>query len=208
MEEKMQNNTQQQIQEVKTTYADPTPLGLLGLAMVTLVASTQKLDITEGLSFVLPWAIFLGAGAQLYASYGDYKRNNSFGATAFAGYGFFWLAVAMSWFIKMGVFGTKLAEAVDVRQLGYAFLGYLLFTVIMTIGALKTTKALFMVFFEINFLFLGLGLSSLGIAAEAMHKLAAWSELIISLNTFYCLAGAVLNPMFGKQVVPLGKAIK
>ena len=57
----------QEIYYTKTLVADPTPLGLFGLAMVTLVASSQKLGLTSGLSLVLPWAIFLGAFVQLIA---------------------------------------------------------------------------------------------------------------------------------------------
>ena len=44
---------------VKMTTADPSGIGLFGLAMVTLVASSQKLGLTDGVSLVLPWAIFL-----------------------------------------------------------------------------------------------------------------------------------------------------
>lgn len=43
---------------VKMTTADPSGIGLFGLAMVTLVASSQKLGLTDGVSLVLPWAIF------------------------------------------------------------------------------------------------------------------------------------------------------
>jgi len=53
--------------KVKVVVADPSAIGLFGLAMVTLVASSQKLGLTEGVSLVLPWAIFLGATAQLLA---------------------------------------------------------------------------------------------------------------------------------------------
>lgn len=49
-----------QVQDIRVTAADPSGIGLFGLAIVTLVASTQKLEWTEGLGFVLPWAIFLG----------------------------------------------------------------------------------------------------------------------------------------------------
>jgi len=75
--------------KIKVEVADPTTLGLFGLAMVTLVASSQKLGITDGLSFVLPWAIFLGGIAQLIAAVFDFKHNNLFGSTAFAAYGLF-----------------------------------------------------------------------------------------------------------------------
>ena len=43
-----------EVQNVKITNADPSALGLFGLAMVTLVASTQILGITECYSFVIP----------------------------------------------------------------------------------------------------------------------------------------------------------
>ncbi len=151
-------------QNVKIVNADPSAIGLFGLAMVTLVASTQKLGITQqGLSFVIPWAIFLGAFAQLFASINDSKRNNTFGTTAFGAYGFFWMGVATSWMINMGVFGETLASNVDTKQLGFAFLGYLIFTIFMTIGAMETHKVLFLIFFFIDLLFLGLTLDSFGI---------------------------------------------
>ena len=38
----------QNVQAIRLSIADPTPLGLFGLAMVTLVASSQKLGITDG----------------------------------------------------------------------------------------------------------------------------------------------------------------
>ena len=70
-------------QEVKISTADPSAIGLFGLAMVTLVASSQKLGLTNGISFVLPWAVFLGGFAQLFACIHDAKHNNTFGTTAF-----------------------------------------------------------------------------------------------------------------------------
>lgn len=191
--------------KVKVVVADPSALGLFGLAMVTLVASSQKLGITSGVSLVIPWAIFLGASAQLMACINDFKHNNHFGATAFGAYAFFWFSMAMSWFIQNGVFGEKLAEAADVKQLGVAFIGYLIFTAFMTIGAMETNKVLFLIFLMIDFLFIGLSCSVLGIAEHAMHNLAAYSELVIALLSFYGCAANVLNNHFGKTFLPIGK---
>jgi succinate-acetate transporter protein len=156
---------------VKIETADPSPLALFGLAMVTLVASTQKMGITEGLSLVIPWAIFLGGLAQMLGCIGDFKRNNIFGATAFGAYALFWWSVAASWMIKMGVFGEELAKAVDTKQLGYAFVGYLIFSLFMTIGSMKNNKILFIIFVFIDLLFIGLSLSILatGSLAEFGH---------------------------------------
>src|SRR5689334_16959959 len=134
--------TSQSQQHVKIVSADPSAIGLFGLAIVTLVASSQKLGITSGLGFVIPWAIFLGAFAQLFACIQDAKHNNTFGMTAFGAYAFFWFGMAASWLIKLGVFGPELATGLDVKQLGFVFLGYLIFTLFMTIGAMETNKVL------------------------------------------------------------------
>lgn len=197
--------TKENITTVKNVTADPSALGLLGLAMVTLVASSQKLGWTEGVSLVLPWAIFLGAFAQLLACIVDFKKDNIFGATAFGGYAFFWLGVGMSWLITLGVFGEKAAATADVKQLGMAFIGYLIFTLYMTIGSLETNKVLLIIFILIDFLFLGLSLSTFGIAEHFAHQLAAWSEFFIAMMSFYGSAAVVLNTHMGRIILPVGK---
>ncbi|MDD3342562.1 MAG: acetate uptake transporter [Sulfurospirillaceae bacterium] len=193
---------------IKVETADPSSLALFGLAIVTLVASTQKLGITDGVSFIIPWAIFLGGGAQLFGCIGDFKRNNVFGATAFGAYAMFWWSVALTWLIKMGLFGVEMAKSADIKQLGYAFLGYLIFSLVMTVGSAKNNKVLFSIFVAIDFLFIGLSLSILssGTLAHFGHTVAAFAELACSLLSFYLCAAAVLNPHFGRVVLPTGKA--
>lgn len=191
--------------KVKIVTADPSALGLFGLAIITLVASSQKLGLTYGVSYVIPWAIFLGASAQLMASINDFKHNNTFGATAFGAYAFFWYAVGFTWLIQNGVFGPTLAATVDPKQLAFAYLGYLIFTIFMTIGAMETHKVLFIIFVLIDFLFLGLSLSTFGIAEHFMHNVAAYSELLIALFSFYGCGAAVLNTHFGRIFLPVGK---
>lgn len=196
-----------QVEERKILIADPTALGLFGLAMVTLVASSQKLGWTTGTSLVIPWAIFLGAGAQLVASLADAKKNNVFGATAFGGYAFFWFAVGMSWMVQGGVFGAKLAESADTKQLAFAFVGYLIFTLYMTVAATATNKVLLAIFVLIDFLFLGLALTNFGIAKEFSHLLAGWSEFGIALLSFYGSAASVFQHHFSRTILPTGKPL-
>lgn len=173
--------------------------------MVTLVASSQKLGLTEGLSFILPWAFFLDGAAQLITCILDSKRNNIFGTAAFGAYGLFWFAVGMSWLIQLGSFGETLAVAYDPKQLGIAFIGYLIFSLFMTVGAMETHKVLSMIFVFIDFLFIGLSLTTLGIAPEFSHHLAAYAELAVALLSFYGSSATVLNGHFGRVVLPVGK---
>ncbi|MDR1678298.1 MAG: acetate uptake transporter [Prevotellaceae bacterium] len=189
---------------IKIEVADPTPLGLFGLAIVTLVASSQKLGITDGLAFVLPWALLLGGIAQFVASMFDFKHNNIFGATAFAAYGLFWLGMGMSWLVKLGCFGDVLASSVDARQLGFVFFGYFILSVVLTISTLKMSKAMFLLMSLICLLFLSLGLDAFD-CGHGWHSVAAYAEMAISLTTFYTMAAKYLSLYFDKQLLCVGK---
>ena len=111
---------------------------------------------------------------------------------------------AFGWATTNGMFGSYAAETFDPRQTGAAFVAYLILTAFMTIGALRTTKVLFFIFLAIDFLFVGLALSAFGVAREATHMLAAISELVISLLSFYCAGANILNNHFGEQFLSLG----
>ena len=190
--------------QIKIMVADPTTLGLFGLAIVTLVASSQKLGITDGLGFVLPWVFFLGGAAQLIAAMFDFKHNNLFGSTAFGAYGLFWLGMGMSWLIKLGCCGETLAASTDVKQLGFIFTGYFILTVLFLISTLKMSKVMFFLLFFIAVLFFGLALDAFG-CGHLWHTVAAYSELVISLLAFYALAAKYLNSFFGKEILCTGK---
>ena len=194
-----------EIQKSQIVLANPTGLGLFGLAMVTMVAASQKLGWTVGLSYVIVYAMFLGATAQLIASIFDFFHNNIWGATVFGAYAFFWYAIATCWMIKMGVFGQALAAATDVGQIGWAFTGYFIFSVFMTIGAMEVNKVIFTIMTLICVLLGALALNAFGIAAHATHAIAAWTELAISLVTFYACSAVVLNTHFGRVFMPMGK---
>jgi len=201
-----QTNSIMDTKQIKIEVADPTTLGLFGLAIVTLVASSQKLGITTGLGLVLPWALFLGGAAQLIASMFDFKHNNLFGATAFGAYGLFWLGMGMSWLVRMGSLGETLAASADVTQMGFVFVGYLIISAIFTISAIKMSKAMFFLLLLIVCLFLGLALEAFG-CGRLWKLLAAYSELGISLLTFYILAAKYLNSFFGRTVLCVGKPL-
>ena len=75
----------------------------------------------------------------------------------------------------------------------------------MTIGAMETHKVLFTIFILINFLFLGLSLSTFGVAEHLTHNIAAYAELLIAIVSFYGCGAAVLNTHFGRTFLPVGK---
>jgi len=111
--------------EMSENVADPTGLGLLGLAIVCFVVSTSRVGWSgPTTSVIIPWAVLLGSLAQLMASYFDFKKNNPFGSVVFGAYGLFWSAMAGVWLIQMGTFGPEIQKGFDVTQLAFAFVGF------------------------------------------------------------------------------------
>jgi succinate-acetate transporter protein len=194
-----------QVTETKIVMADPTALGVFGLAMVTFVAASQKLGLTNGSAYIIPWAMFLGSAAQVWAATVDFKKNNYFGATVLGAYGLFWMAVAMHWAISQGWFGAIDPAKADPSQLAYACFGYFIFSIFIMIAAFETNKVFAAILVLINVLLPSLGLAVLKIMPEIFSPAAAWSELGISLLGFYAAGAIFLNNHFGRVILPLGK---
>jgi len=194
-----------QMTETKIVMADPTALGVFGLAMVTFVAASQKLGLTNGSAYIIPWAMFLGSAAQVWAATVDFKKNNYFGATVLGAYGLFWMAVAMHWAISQGWFGAIDPAKADPSQLAYACFGYFIFSIFIMIAAFETNKVFAAILVLINILLPSLGLAVLKIMPEIFSPAAAWSELGISLLGFYACGAIFLNNHFGRVILPLGK---
>ena len=92
--------------------ADPGPLGLAGFAMTTFVLSVFNAKLVGNAKLgavVLPIALFYGGIAQLLAGMWEFRKNNTFGALAFASYGAFWMSLAA--YDKFVVPGLPAADA-------------------------------------------------------------------------------------------------
>ena len=74
-----------------------------------------------------------------------------------------------------------------------------------TLKGISGNCVLFTIFVLIDFLFIGLTLTSFGIMEHATHMLAAYSELAIAIVSFYGCGAAVLNTHFGRVFLPVGK---
>lgn len=192
------------VNETKIVMSDPTALGVFGLSMVTFVAASQKMGWTSGSVYLIPWALFLGSIAQIWASSIDFKKNNYFGAIVLGAYGLFWIAVAMHWATGLGWLGA-IGDKADPRQLGVACIGYFIFSLFIMVAACEANKVFAAILLLINVLLPSLALSIFGIYPVFFSAVAAYSELAISLLGFYCAGAVFLNSYFGRTLLPLGK---
>ena len=95
----MTENTAQfsKISIVDTT-ANPAPLGLLGFGMTTILLNLHNTGLYGLNTVIIGMGLFIGGLAQIIAGVQEWKKNNTFGATAFTSYGFFWIHFVPSGF--------------------------------------------------------------------------------------------------------------
>ncbi|MDR3539778.1 MAG: acetate uptake transporter [Desulfosporosinus sp.] len=197
-------------QEVKITYsgADPTAFGVLGLAMVCFVASSAKLGFTnpKATALIVVWAALLGGIVQIMAANIDFKKGNVFGGTVLGAYGFFWVGMAFSLSIMNGMFGPGMQAAVDPTMLGMVYIGYLIFSLFITVASFEVNIPFVIMLLLIDILFFSLAAVTFKMGPVAMFaQLAGWSEFIISLVGFYASGAIFYKNFYGREVLPLGK---
>ncbi len=181
--------------------AEPAPLGLIGLAVAALVlASTDlKLASASAKSLMIPWTLFLGATAQLIAGLMEFRRNNVFGATTFTTYSLLWYSVSATLLITIF---TK--APVDVTHYAYGLLGFLVFSIILTVASLMTNKTFVLILLCIDGALAGLVANLL---AQTPGEVVGGFLLLVSVFSFYGAAAILVNSMAGRTVLPLGAPV-
>src|SRR6476660_4437521 len=101
---------------IKDTTSNPAPLGLLGFGMTTVLLNLHNAGLFELNSMIMGMGIFVGGIAQIFAGLQEWKKNNTFGATAFTAYGSFWLSLVALWLLPKTSFGA--AYASDEKSMG------------------------------------------------------------------------------------------
>src|SRR3989442_5868848 len=81
------------ITQLKDTTANPAPLGLLGFGMTTVLLNLHNAGYYELNSMILAMGICYGGLAQIIAGIMEWKKSNTFAATAFISYGLFLLSL-------------------------------------------------------------------------------------------------------------------
>jgi succinate-acetate transporter protein len=148
---------------------------------------------------ILAMGIFYGGLAQIIAGIEEWKKNNTFGATAFMSYGLFWLTlVALLVLPKMG-----LADAPDKTAMAAYLAMWGIFTLVMFIGTLKANRALQLVFATLTILFFLLALGD-ATGNGTITVIAGYEGILCGFLAIYAGLAQVLNEMYKKTVAPLG----
>lgn len=167
--------------------------------MTTILLNLHNTGLFDMDVAILAMGIFYGGIAQVLAGLLEFKKNNTFGLTAFTSYGMFWLSfMAILLLPQMG-----LAKAPDERFPGAWLALWGIFTLFMFIGTLKGARMLQFVFGSLTLLLLLLA------AAHLMHQSslivsAGWVGILCGASACYMAMGEALNETFGRTLLPIG----
>jgi uncharacterized protein len=192
------------VTQIKDTTGNPAPLGLLGFGMTTVLLNLHNAGFYELNSMILAMGICYGGLAQIIAGMMEWKKNNTFAATAFISYGFFWLSlVTMIVLTKLG-WGAPSNETAMAAYL--AMWG--LFTAVMFIGTLRLHVAGQIVFGSLAILFFLLAIGDVTGASVGFKHATGYEGIFCGFSAIYAGLAQVLNELFGKTVLPLGAVKK
>lgn len=177
--------------------ANPAPLGLLGFGMTTILLNLHNADLI-GLSVVIVAMGFaLGGAAQIIAGIMEFKKNNTFGATAFTAYGFFWWSLILIWMNPSG----QIAPA-DAVSMGWYLLLWGVFTLLMFVATLKLNKGLQVVFFSLAILFFLLAAGDFT-GNTTLTRIGGYVGIFCGASAMYCSLAQVINEVYGTTKLPV-----
>ncbi|MER6734528.1 acetate uptake transporter [Streptomyces puniciscabiei] len=181
---------------------DPAPLGLAGFALTTLMFSISNTNLLKEAGAIVPvlgLAAFYGGLAQFAAGLFEFRRGNTFGATAFCSYAAFWLSY---WWIA-----PRLVLAGNTHNaVGLFLLGWAIFTAFMSVAALRVSVAVLAVLapLTLTYLFLAIGAFQSGAQPHAMTQVGGWFGILTGLAAWYAAAATVINDTHGRTLLPVG----
>jgi succinate-acetate transporter protein len=192
------------VTKIQDTTSNPAPLGLLGFGMTTVLLNLHNAGFYALNTMVLGMGVAYGGIAQVIAGIQEWKKGNTFGATAFTSYGLFWLSlVALIMF--PGTAADKTATA------SYFFM-WGLFTLVMFIGTLRLNRALQVVFGTLFVLFFLLMIRDATFTnaldfSKTIGKIAGYEGIVCGASAIYAALAQVLNEVYGKVMLPIGPVV-
>jgi succinate-acetate transporter protein len=179
--------------------ANPAPLGLFAFGITTLLLNLVNSELVEGetISLVLGYGMFYGGLAQFCAAMWEFKKDNTFGATAFASYGAFWMALAL-WHILAD--GGVLYPSSEFKVGFAAYLGvWGMFTALMFVGTLRLSRGLQAIFLSLTVLFV---LLAIGQFNETVHVIAGYEGIVCAFTAIYTGWAILMNDVYKERVLP------
>ena len=184
--------------QLKDTTANPAPLGLLAFGMTTVLLNLHNAGLFPLDTMILAMGIFYGGLAQVIAGIMEWKKNNTFGTTAFLSYGFFWLTLVG--LLVMPVLGWGTTPEISAMVAYLVMWG--IFTGVMFFATLKLNRALQVIFATLTILFFMLAIAD-ATGSILVKQVAGYVGIICGLSAVYTGLAQVLNEVYRRTILPI-----
>lgn len=181
--------------------ANPAPLGLMGFGMTTVLLNLHNAGLYPIDGMILGMGIFYGGLAQVIAGIMEWKKGNTFAATAFTSYGMFWLTLVAILVLPKAGLGVAAPDAATAMPAFLTLWG--VFTAVLFVGTLRISVALQVVFGSLTVLFFLLALGD-ALDSHAITRLAGFEGLFCGASAIYAGLAQVLNEVYRRPIWPLG----
>jgi len=185
------------------TTANAAPLGLMAFGLTTVLLNVHNAGLIPLSGIILAMAVFYGGIAQIIAGIMEWKKNSTFGMTAFLSFGFFWVTFAGLFAFPKWIGSAGLELGATSTALGYYLLAWALFVGLMFVGSLRINRALQFVFLSATVLLLLLAIGE-WTGNEMFTKIAGWEGIVCGLSAVYTSIAQVWNELYDRVVLPLG----
>jgi len=184
--------------QLKDTTANPAPLGLLAFGTTTILLNLHNAGLFPLDTMILAMGIFYGGLAQVIAGIMEWKKNNTFGTTAFLSYGFFWLTLVG--LLVMPVLGWGTTPEISAMVAYLVIWG--IFTGAMFLATLKLNRALQVIFATLTILFFMLAIADVT-GSTLVKQVAGYIGIICGLSAVYTGLAQVLNEVYRRTILPI-----
>ena len=178
-------------------WANPGALGLAGFGFNTILLQLHNLGLIES-AIPLVYGFIWGGLIQIIAGIIDARRGDTFGLTAFASYGAFWIGLSLYFLLQWN--GTL--TAADNSGLAWLMVIWAIFTAFMFVGTLKMTVMHAVVFGTLTILFILLSQVFWG---NLNAKVAGWEGLVCGASAVYGSMAIIWREKYGRWILPLGQ---
>ena len=188
---------------LRDATGNPGPLGLMAFGLTTVLLNVHNAGLIPLSGIILAMGVFYGGLAQVIAGIMEWKKNSTFGMTAFLSYGFFWLTFVGIFAFPKWIGSSALDLGATSTALGYYLLAWGLFTVLMFVGTLRINRSLQTVFLSLTILFVLLALGE-WTGNATITKIAGWEGIFVGLSAVYGSIAQVWNELYGRVILPIG----
>ncbi len=186
---------------IKDQFANPAPLGLLSFGLTTVLLNLHNAGLYGLDAMIIGMGIFIGGLAQIIAGVLEFKKNNTFGMTAFVAYGFFWISLCTIWLLPNMFSDSKFSST--AISVGYYLVLWGIFSSFMFVGTLKLNRMLQLAFGTLVALFFLLAAAKFT-DSHIIERIAGIDGIICGSIAIYGAMAQVINEVYGKVILPIG----